>query len=880
MSIRQIVIVPHTHWDREWYEPECVFRIALVDAVDRAVELIERGDLPVFLLDGQAAILEDYLRIRPEQTERVRALADDEKLLVGPWYVLADELLTGDEALVRNLLTGRSTAERFGRWLPVGYSPDAFGHPAALPSILRGFGIENAIIWRGYGGEPGQRGDVFEWEAPDGARVLTHHLPPDGYEVGRELPVGDSALAARWNQLRSIFASRAETGVVLLLNGADHHAPQSGLREVQRGLERHSGAAVSIASPEAYFAAIAGARVPAVRGELRFSYRYSWTLQGVHATRSRLKRLIAEAEQLLTRWVEPQLALGGAGSKAVLDQLWRDHLASCAHDSLGGCCADEVARDVERRASGVIRAARRAWVAAALERAGHDRVAARRQPNHWCPSWIVVNPTPHARGGVVEATLTFKVRDVKVGPPRDHHPPALDADSTPPPTPTVRDHDGRDLPLQVLQSSVGFERIDSPRDYPDQDVVHQLRVAVWVPAVPALGLRGFRVETGSPGTRTMGAESVRANGRGIRSLQWDVRESPRGFRIDARSDARRWTDVGDVVSEGDAGDTYTFEPEGSPMRAQWSDPEILHAGPLVAVVARSFEIRERAHGVLYVRLAASSDLVWVTIEGENVATGHRLRIHVPVGEGDTTARSLPAVADMHYGAVARSRETYDRAEFPWEWPVSTAPMHRFVSVGGANGMTVFARGAFEYEHEAAGGLYVTVLRAVDQLSRDDLQARPGNAGWPLPTPEARELGPFRLELGWWGRGITLDAAPDEWHALQRMSEAFHAPLAGIGLRSALNVPRTAEGPQLVGNGLAVRAVKRADGSEAMVLRCVNLTGKRVRGAWVWPGTVRAATRARLDETPIGKPIRVSKRRIPFTAAPREIVTMLVTGDLD
>jgi hypothetical protein len=66
----------------------------------------------------------------------------------------------------------------------------------------------------------------------------------------------------------------------------------------------------------------------------------------------------------------------------------------------------------------------------------------------------------------------------------------------------------------------------------------------------------------------------------------------------------------------------------------------------------------------------------------------------------------------------------------------------------------------------------------------------------------------------------------------------------------------------------------------MVLRCVNLTGKRVRGAWVWPGTVRAATRARLDETPIGKPIRVSKRRIPFTAAPREIVTMLVTGDLD
>ena len=39
---RDVVIVPHTHWDREWYAPFQTFRLKLVDLVDDLLPLLER----------------------------------------------------------------------------------------------------------------------------------------------------------------------------------------------------------------------------------------------------------------------------------------------------------------------------------------------------------------------------------------------------------------------------------------------------------------------------------------------------------------------------------------------------------------------------------------------------------------------------------------------------------------------------------------------------------------------------------------------------------------------------------------------------------------------------------------------------------------------
>ena len=56
---------------------------------------------------------------------------------MGPWYVLADELVPSGESLIRNLLAGQADAERLGGRTEVLYSPDAFGHPAVVAHARR-----------------------------------------------------------------------------------------------------------------------------------------------------------------------------------------------------------------------------------------------------------------------------------------------------------------------------------------------------------------------------------------------------------------------------------------------------------------------------------------------------------------------------------------------------------------------------------------------------------------------------------------------------------------------------------------------------------------------------------------------------------------------
>ena len=109
------LVVPHRHWDREWYLPFEVFRLRLGAVVDGVLDTLESDpSFTSFTLDGQAIVLEDYLDVRPENEFRLRGLLAAGRLEVGPSYVLPDEILVSGESLVRNLLLGRRVCRRFG----------------------------------------------------------------------------------------------------------------------------------------------------------------------------------------------------------------------------------------------------------------------------------------------------------------------------------------------------------------------------------------------------------------------------------------------------------------------------------------------------------------------------------------------------------------------------------------------------------------------------------------------------------------------------------------------------------------------------------------------------------------------------------------------
>ena len=868
-------LIAHTHWDREWYLPRGVFHARFVPMFD---ELIERLNADAgfrsFLLDGQTVLVEDYLRVRPERENDVKTLVKTGRLQVGPWYVLADELIPSGESLIRNLLLGSADAERLGTRLDVLYSPDAFGHPGVLPSLAREFGIKFGVLWRGLGGAAGQERDLYRWSGPDGRDVLLWHLPPDGYEIGAALPSAGARLPEVWPQVRAALVERAAGKHIPVFIGADHHAPHPALvrlRDILADLEPAS--AFRISRLDEFFQAAEGTTARPVAGELRWSYGYTWTLQGVHSTRAPLKRLHGDVELRLERIAEPLAALarrsvaGNRDRRPLLDVAWRTLVRSQLHDTIAGCTADVVAAAAERRLTDVAAYAGEIARGALHELVGHDPDAARERAEAAEPALVLWNPAPRARGGVTVADVTFFRRDVLVGPPRNREP-RVGHGYRPF---ALRSRDGRPLPVQVLAQRVTQERIEGARHYPDQDEVDQVRVAFRAPPVPGLGIAALT--TGAPVSSSKG-EEARVRGRALENRFVEVALEATGALtlIDRRRD-ERYAGLLRLEDAPDAGDAYTYCPPARDRLTRSRGPirvRRLASGPLVAALEARWAVTRGIDARMVVQLYADSPVVRCILDIENRNVHHRLRARLPTGLAD-----VAAVAGAALGAEERAAVTMDPAAFPRETPVRTAPAHRWVAAArGGRGLALLAPAFFEYEWTPGGDMLITLLRAVGDLSRADLATRPGHAGWPTAIPGAQCLGTTRIELAFAPVSATDvdrgDTVPELWE------DAF-LPLTGTWLRDAGTLTPAPVEITLEGSGLVFSALKPAQAGSPTVLRCYNATSRKVAGAWRFADGVKTAHRIRADEREaVALVLEQRGQTVRFVAEPHQIVTILVT----
>src|SRR6476659_1313556 len=223
MISRTVVhVVPHTHWDREWYLPFQTFRMRLVELVDGLLDEMETDGRVRFTLDGQTATVDDYLQIRPENATRVERLVASGRLAVGPWRILMDEFLVSGETLVRNLEAGIRRATELGGAMRIGYLPDMFGHVAQMPQILRRAGIADAVVWRGVPMAVDRH--VFAWSSPDGSSVRCEYLL-GGYGNGHDLLAIPDRIERRVDAY--VESRRAAFGddEILAMYGEDHAVP-------------------------------------------------------------------------------------------------------------------------------------------------------------------------------------------------------------------------------------------------------------------------------------------------------------------------------------------------------------------------------------------------------------------------------------------------------------------------------------------------------------------------------------------------------------------------------------------------------------------------------------------------------------------------------
>jgi alpha-mannosidase len=869
-------LVSHTHWDREWYHPAEVFRQRLVALID---ELIDDPP-PVgqsFLLDGQAIVVEDYLAVRPERRSALENLLGEGRLEAGPWYVLADELIPGGEALVRNLLTGARVLRRLGAAAPpVLYCPDSFGHPAALPAIAAGFGFPVIVLWRGYGSSRFPSGDTAVWAAPNGDEALLYHLPRDGYEFGSHLPVDPAAAANRWRRMRDELAPRSTTGVALVTNGADHHARQRDLRSALNALEHAAGVDRVHPSSLRAFAdrLVANAprdRLATVRGELRDSYGYAWTLQGTFGARAHEKRLNALAERALVRDAEPWDALAARVRHAsrcwLLDEAWRTLLTAHPHDTLCGCSIDQVAAEMELRLQSASNQAAAVRDDALAQLIGHDRVLAWSSRESWRPIVVIRNPAPRRRSGVVALEIEELVADVPVGPGSARTEPA------PAPRLTSRPRIPALGALQVLSRSMEHRRTESPQHYPDNDLVRVTHVAAWVAELPPYGIASYAVDEGSRGS-TGPSEPVGVDRNALRNLHLAVRVSDDGtVSLETRDGVRQIESLFAFEDQSDVGDLYTPAVRERSFRVHYRGCRRVDRGPLRGTLALSYRLGGDGRGdriadvTLRLILDADASFLRLHVAGENHGRDHRLRLRIA-----SDVRNPDVWADAAFGPVRRERLRVPPADADAEQVVRTGPLHRYVSLFGADhGFSLFSDGLAEYESFDDGTLAVTLVRAVGELSRNDLPERPGHAGWPTPTPGAQCRGPFAATLAVFPHGARSAKTLDR---IERTADDVLCAPLGTTLRSALTLPAPVTGVELRGDGLAFSALKESEDGQWLVLRCINVCDEPVDGRWTLPFDVHDARLARLDETPMAE-INAAARTVHFRARPRDVVTIVV-----
>jgi hypothetical protein len=828
--------------------------------VDELVDLLKREPrIPGFLLDGQTVLLEDYLRVRPDQEPVIRELVGNGSIETGPWYVLADEQIPAGESLIRNLLLGKADTDRWGRRLDVLYSPDAFGHPPILPMLAREFGIPCGVAWRGI--DPPVPSDLLLWNGAGDASLMLYHLPPDGYEVGSGLPSHPEQLKESWPALRDVLLGRSRSAQVAVFIGADHHHARRDLVELRRVLaELEPGNEVRLSRLQDFMDAVRSASgLPAIEGEQR-SYGYTWTLQDVHSTRAPLKRRNSRLELWLSRYAEPLAALasrtGGRDQRPLLTHAWRTLVQCHFHDSLCGSASDQVASDVESRFDRVEGAVREVVRGSLDHLVGHDPDVARDRADQRKPALVLWNPAARRRGGLVFAETTWFRRDVLVGPPGNRKPNQGGGFQS-----FALSLNGDTIPVQVLEVARAEERLDARHHYPDQDEVDLVRIAFHAPETAGLGTATLQLlERKGPEAR----RGVYAWGSRLGNdfLELEVDGDGALLVRDLRT-GQEFTRLLTLEDQADRGDCYTFCPNGKVVGLGGPvDTRILAQGPLVAAL----EVSRPGIRLLLV-LAAGDPVLRCTLEIDNQATDHRLRARIPTG-----APGVPALAGAQFGTIERDvARDHDEAH-PKETPAATAPAHRFVAVQGGRGLALLCPGFFEYQLDPNGDLVFTLLRSVGMLSRGDLTTRPGHAGWPVATPLAQCLGIHRIDFA-----LAPLTRRDDATSLYRMWEDCFLPLRATWYRDWLPHPA---GPtptlEISGEGLVLSTVKPAEHGDGVVVRCFNVSDREVKAVMRPSWRVARAYRARADESRLENLALVDQgRAISFAASPGSVVTVLL-----
>lgn len=722
-------IVNHTHWDREWYFPFEVFRHRFSLVIDRVVNGLEQGNFDCFVLDGQMAAIEDFFEIAEDgMKERVLKLIKSQKLIIGPWYVLADEFLVHGESLIRNMQIGLKMAREYGKPQMLGYLPDTFGHVSQMPQLLNGFGINNAMLWRGIKPEKSE----FNWLAPDGSKVLTLFLPEGYYQPLLNEENVEECLKTYLEKVKPY----ATTPNVILTNGGDHLMPKHERINV-KDIKPIDHVNFIESDFESYVQKIKSSlpsEIGEYIGEMR-NNEHIYVLPNVLSTRSYLKKQNQELEDELLGYTEPLFALMAGGTpERYIQETWKLLIKNHPHDSICGCSVDEVHQEMENRTM-MLRQRVDMLQKQALANVNSYDFSMSGNSNHKPfdsdQEFTVFNPHPVNYKGWVKGTIWLSEE--------------------------YEDFLLEDKKAQIYQPTILDKRVGrlfaSPLDaFPDFKSGWYYDVAFYVDHLSALSLTSFQVNQGD------GQRLVEDQGWEIVNESVQIRLEQNGTLTVTDTKGVTYNNVLELYSSLDAGDEYNYSPplKDQLYRAKLVSKPIVHKSNTVERITYHLEIEQAAElneertgpskevvittVDVILQLFKNDPLIYSKVTIDNKAKDQRLRLKLPL-----QTRIDHTYSDSAFDIVKRDAQKIEEFHAPKQKEVSVVvePSLSLVRADHIDkGFYFFHRGLQEYQvtknHEM-DVLEVTLVRSVGWLSRDDFTTRGGGAGPNLATPEGQCL---------------------------------------------------------------------------------------------------------------------------------------------
>ncbi len=925
---RQAILVSHTHWDREWYLTFSRFRVNLMEVVGKVLDSLENDpQFKHFVLDGQCAVLEDYLEAAPEQRDRVAEHIGSGRLAVGPWYILPDEFLVSGEATVRNLIFGKKVTAPFGEVQKVGYMPDSFGHVAQIPQILQHAGIDSFIFSRGMGNEADELGWLFRWAAPDGSEVLAVNQC-DGYcnaaglgfeEIWHAHTRRTVDLERATKKIGTLFTKmdkRPGGWPALLNNGCDHFPPQQDFSEVCDALrEAFPDTSFSHGRFEDFLAAARQDTPDAARslmqGEL-LNGRDNLILSGVWSARMPLKQENEICQNLLCRYVEPLLAMthfsyGDEYQAGLLDIAWRELLRNHPHDSICGCSTDSVHKDMETRFAAV-RQTGEQLLCRLMDRL--TPTFARHEADDRITVIGVANPLPVRRHEVVERLVIMQPLDYDLDRLR------------------LVDEDGAEVPMRIVEKHF-LERfwgidyraelfcsdqlalmdtymdkfanriVGTEDDKGEKDCF--LRIQFLARDLPALGHRQYFLQN-EPAQSKMNepkpvAITLNSDAAVLENELLKAQLNQDGtFDLTDKKTGRVHLGLNLLEDTEDTGDEYDYSHaevggtffsggcEGKVRILDKSDLLVSAEAKFRLDLPRSLN-RDRknrqdrlARCDVRVRLIlrADSPLVEVETDFNNHAFDHRLRAWFPTG-----ISTGEVISDGHF--MLNKRPLKRPSDPTWDQPAPpTWPQQDFSAFqDNQSGLAIFNRGLPEFETWAGDdgdAIYaLTLLRCVDWLSRDDFPTRKNtNAGPTLYTPDAQCYGrhAFRYAVAPFSDDL-LQAGIKDLSECYRVPPVTHQGVAdqlrsgGISLLEKTN------------SCVNITAIKKAESGNGLVIRLCNLAEEDVVETLQFSLPVLSACHVNLLEEPLAEgahqpAITLGGNSISIPMGPHRIATLSVS----